>query len=39
MREEGLMREHFRARGRWWSSHLYAMLSPEYRATKRSAKV
>jgi [ribosomal protein S5]-alanine N-acetyltransferase len=29
MREEALFREHFRARGRWWSSHLYAMLRSE----------
>jgi ribosomal-protein-alanine N-acetyltransferase len=29
MREEGLMREHFHARGRWWSSHLYAVLKRE----------
>jgi ribosomal-protein-alanine N-acetyltransferase len=38
MREEGLMREHFRARGRWWSSYLYAMLSPEYRAIRGSTR-
>jgi len=29
MREEGLMREHFHANGRWWSSHLYALLKRE----------
>jgi len=31
MREEGLFREHFRARERWWSSHIYAMLEGEHR--------
>lgn len=29
MRQEGLMREHFHANGRWWSSHLYAVLKRE----------
>lgn len=38
MREEGLLREHFRARERWWSSHIYAMLDSEHRKRKgRSA--
>ncbi len=31
MRQEGTLREHFRARERWWSSHLYAVLDSEYR--------
>jgi ribosomal-protein-alanine N-acetyltransferase len=31
MRAEGLLREHFRSRERWWSSHLYGMLEREYR--------
>ena len=31
MREEGLLREHFRARDRWWSSHLYGTLRTDYR--------
>lgn len=35
MREEGLLREHFRARERWWSSHLYALLESEYRRKQR----
>jgi [ribosomal protein S5]-alanine N-acetyltransferase len=34
MREEGLLREHFRARGRWWSSSVYAVLGREYRAAR-----
>ncbi len=32
LREEGTLREHFRARERWWSSHLFAMLETEYRS-------
>jgi ribosomal-protein-alanine N-acetyltransferase len=31
MREEALLREHFRARERWWSSHIFAVLKSEYR--------
>ncbi len=31
MREEGVLREHFRARERWWSSRLFAVLKAEYR--------
>lgn len=31
MREEGTLREHFRARERWWSSHIYGLLEAEYR--------
>lgn len=38
MREEALLREHFRARERWWSSHIYAMLKSEHQKRKgRSA--
>lgn len=35
MREEGTLREHFRTRERWWSSHLYAVLADEYRKKRR----
>ncbi len=35
MREEGTLREHFRARERWWSSHLCAVLEGEYRKKRR----
>lgn len=35
MREEGTLREHFRSRERWWSSHLYALLASEYRKKRR----
>ena len=35
MREEGRLREHFRARGRWWSSYVYAVLGDEYRSIRR----
>jgi len=31
LRREGLLREHTRAKGRWWDSYLYAMLEQEYR--------
>ena len=35
MREEGLLRDHFRARDRWWSSHLYGVLQTDYRKNRR----
>lgn len=31
MAREGVLREHVRVRGRFWTSALYAMLAPEYR--------
>jgi len=30
MREEGILREHVRVRGEWWTSHLCSILRPEY---------
>ncbi len=35
MREEGTLREHFRSRERWWSSHLCAVLASEYPKKRR----
>ncbi len=32
LREEGTLLGHFRARERWWSSHLFAILEAEYRS-------